>query len=95
MRAFGPPLSSFTTTAHELHRVRRGALAPFFSRASVTALAPTIDSAVARLVGRLAEVRGSGEVVNLGDAFMALTNDVICGYAFGSASGFLDREAFA
>lgn len=74
--------------------MRRAALAPFFSRASVAGLADTtIGPAVGRLVERLEGLRG--EVVDLGDAFMALTNDVICAYAFGAPSGFLEREAFA
>ena len=57
-------------------------------------LAPMIGANVASLLERL-EGAKKGEAVCLGDAFMALTKDVICAYAFGSAGGELGKEGFA
>lgn len=95
MKAFGATTSTFATESHELHRVRRGALAPFFSKASVYQLEPTVQSVVNKLVSRLEAIRGSGAVVNLIDAFAALTADVILHYAFASPYCFMDNADFA
>lgn len=76
MNGFGPTFPSFSTVGHDLHRIRRGALAPFFSKASVTQLEPTVQAVIAKLVSRLGGLQGSGTPVNLIDAYSALTNDV-------------------
>ena len=39
---FGMPESSFNTVHADLHKIRRGALAPFFSRRSINALESTL-----------------------------------------------------
>ena len=76
MRAFGPTVAGFSTESHELHRIRRGALAPAFSKASVTQLEPTVQAIIGKLISRLTKLQGSGTPVNLIDAYSALTNDV-------------------
>lgn len=40
VRGFGPTLYTFATVGHEFHRTRRGAVAPFFSKALVQNLEP-------------------------------------------------------
>ncbi len=76
MRGFGPTVASVSTVSHDLHRIRRGTLAPFFSKASVEQLEPTVQAAIAKLVTRLKGLQGSGTPINLIDAYSALTNDV-------------------
>lgn len=76
MKGFGPTVASFSTVSHDLHRIRRGALAPLFSKASVVRLEPTVQAVIAKLVSRLQGLQGSGTPVNLIDAYSALTNDV-------------------
>ncbi len=73
---FGLTGASFSTVNHDLHRIRRGALAPFFSKASVVQLEPTVQAAIAKFVLRLKGLQGSGTPINLIDAYSALTNDV-------------------
>ncbi len=95
MRGFGPTISTFATEDHDLHRTRRGALAPFFSKASVYQLEPSVQAIVTKLGSRLETIQGSGTVVNLIDVFTSLTADIICQYAFASPYGFMDRPDFA
>jgi cytochrome P450 len=79
VRGFGPTVASFSTVSHDLHRIRRGALAPFFSKASVAQLEPTVQAVIAKFVLRLKGLQGSGTPINLIDAYSALTNDVRTG----------------
>lgn len=86
--------SSFSTIPHELHRLRRGALNPFFSARSVSKLEPLIRSKVDKLSSRLSALAKSGEVVRLDVAFMALTMDIICDYSFALDPKYLDEADF-
>lgn len=86
--------SSFSTVPHDLHRLRRGALNPFFSVRSVVRLEPLVRSKVEKLLARFAGVAASGEIVRLDAAFMALTMDIICDYAFASDRRYLDEADF-
>ena len=95
MKGFGPTISSFATEGHELHRTRRGALAPYFSKVSVYQLEPTVQSVVNKLVSRLEAIQGSGTVINVIDVFTALTADIIGDYAFALPYDFIDNPDFA
>ncbi|KAF2139285.1 uncharacterized protein K452DRAFT_328197 [Aplosporella prunicola CBS 121167] len=88
--------SVFSTVTHELHRMRRTALNPYFSKQSITKLAPaTIIPAIEKMCHRLEGFRESKEPVNLEAAFVSLTTDIITDYSFGKSYGFLDRPGFA
>jgi cytochrome P450 len=78
------------TVEHDLHRIRRGAMNRYFSKASVQRLEPLIQSTVNVLVRRLLEYRGSGTPVNLMAAYTCFTNDVVAEYAFGRPYHFLE-----
>jgi cytochrome P450 len=91
---FGTSLASVGTVQHDLHRVRRSALNPFFSKSAVVKLEPIIQAHVDRLVERLRGFTGTSKPVNLNDAFTALSADVIGAYAFGKSYHFLDAEDF-
>ena len=95
MKGFGATWSAFATESHELHRTRRGALAPFFSKASVYQLEPTVQTIVDKLVSRLDAIRGSGTVINLVDVFVSLTADIIVQYAFAKPYNLIDSPDFA
>ncbi|KAM0805978.1 cytochrome P450 [Usnea florida] len=95
MKGFGPTWSTFATESHELHRTRRGALAPFFSKASVYQLEPTVQTIVEKLESRLNAIRGSGTVINLVDVFVSLTADIIVQYAFAKPYNLIDSPDFA
>ena len=95
MRGFGPGQYIFGTIPHELHRTRRGAVAPFFSKALVTQLEPSVQTMVDKLVSRLQDLKGSGTVINLIKVYPCLTADIICQYAFASPYGYLDAPELA
>jgi cytochrome P450 len=61
------------TADHDLHRVRRSALAPFFSKASTRKLQHIIDGRVQSLVASF-QRREGGEPFEIKHAFAALTN---------------------
>ena len=91
---FGTSQAAVGTTSHELHRVRRAGLNPFFSKRSVVRLEPVLHANVNRLCDRLRDFAGTGQAVNLSDAFTCLSADVIGSYAFGRSYAFLDTPDF-
>ena len=95
MKGFGPTIATFSTESHELHRTRAAALAPFFSKASVYQLEPSVQSIVDQLVARLRTIQGTGSNVNMVDVFTSLTGDVISQYAFARPFGFMQSPDFA
>jgi cytochrome P450 len=90
----GAPRSAFSTVEHDVHRMRRGALNPFFAKRSVVHLEPRIQDRVTTLCDRLAECLTSGEVVRLDVAFMALTMDVITEYCYGTSYNYIAEPDF-
>jgi len=79
-RGLDAPLSLGGTIAHEVHRHRRDALKPFFSKDNATKLEPLIRDKVDSLCKR---IPGSEQPIVLSNAFMALTVDIIREFAFG------------
>lgn len=70
-KAFGADESTFATTGHDVHRVRRAALNPFFSKAQVRKLQPVIRERVGAMLERFEGARERGEVLRLDVAFAA------------------------
>ena len=94
--------SIFGTVQHDHHRVRRGALAPFFSKKSISAIEPLIQSKVDLLCAALGEYAPGGtdesrrgKEIELGVAYMSLTLDIISHYAFGKSYGLLLLPGFS
>ena len=76
-KQFGTPGAMFSTTGHDQHKARRGALNRFFSMASVRRLQPVIEERVDTLVERLRgfkDVEGSEGVIKIDYAYAAFTN---------------------
>ena len=65
--------AAFTTLDHDLHRLRRGAFAQFFSRGRVLELQPLVLEKVELLRESMLKRAGTGELVDLRDASGALT----------------------
>jgi cytochrome P450 len=86
--------SGFSTVPHDLHRLRRGAMNPFFSARSVVQLEPLIKSKVEKLSERFRGIATTHEIVRLDVAFMALTMDIICDYSFANDRKYLDEPDF-
>ena len=87
-----PRGSTAFTADHDLHRKRRAAMGPHFSKRSIQSLEPLIMEKVSKLVDRVREVAGSGKIVNMSAAYAALTMDVISRYSFGQSMGNLEKE---
>ena len=92
---FGLRSSLLVTESHELHRIRRGALAHYFSVQSLRKLEPGVQSQIDKMVSRLHGLKGSGTAINLLDLFASLTGDIIGQYAFAQPYGFLDDPDFS
>ncbi|MCJ1384873.1 hypothetical protein MMC17_007991 [Xylographa soralifera] len=92
--AFGNSSSIISTIPHNLHKMRRSSLNPFFSQKSVIEYAGSIQSCVDKLCARLEEFSSSKHPIDLKIAFSALTGDVISLYSFGKAYNSLDNPEF-
>lgn len=79
---FGPYPAAIGTVGHDLHRVRRGALNPFFSKRSVYELVPFVENIIENISYRFELAALTGEAVNLKYAYAALTLDIINEYCF-------------
>ena len=90
----GAPTSGFSTVPHNLHRLRRSAVNPFFSKRSVYQTEELIVSKIETLCRRFEAAIKTGEVVRLDAAYMALTMDIITHYSFGASYNYLDEDDF-
>lgn len=70
----GLPQSAFGTPDHNLHRMRRGAMNPYFSKAKVRVLQSRIESSLNNLLVRFQEFQESGKPMTVSLAYAALTN---------------------
>ena len=87
--------SMFGTVAADVHRKRRAALNPFFSRRSIGEIEPVIHDRIDRLCDNLERHVDSPEPVELHMAFMALSLDLISYHAFGTSLGLLHEPPAA
>ncbi|OCK73084.1 cytochrome P450 [Lepidopterella palustris CBS 459.81] len=87
----GNPQASFGTIRSDVHRVRRGALSPFFSLKAVAKFYPHVQSIVNRLMQRMELCSERDEPIPLFYAYRCMTVDIISEYVFGHQMGMLDR----
>lgn len=74
-RTLPVPLSVGGTIQHELHRKRREALNPFFSKKSVQSLGPMIARKAELLCKRLDDHLNSQIPINLSEVYFAFANE--------------------
>ncbi len=74
MSGLGVPGATLMTCNHDHHRLRRSALNPFFSKASVRSLQPLLDSKMDQFIERFKDFQQTGDVMVLNHAFAAFTN---------------------
>lgn len=91
---FGRADSAFGTVPHAVHRRRRAAMNPYFSKQSVAKLEPMIGQVVEKLCRRFDQARETGETINLHYAFAAVAVDVITKYSFSRSYGCVDAPDF-
>ena len=74
-RTLPVPLSVGGSLQHDLHRKRREALNPFFSKKSVVELGPMISRKVDLLCNRLEHHLSSQIPISLSDLYFAFSNE--------------------
>jgi hypothetical protein len=86
--------SIFTTASHELHRIRRAPLNPFFSKKRISDFQPVIRGKIDILCGKIRNYAETGGVFALNRAWTAFAGDVITEYVFGSSYEHLESPDF-
>jgi cytochrome P450 len=94
-RMLGLPQSTFQTTSHELHRIRRRPITKFFTSAAMTRAESIINANLQILIARLEQYKEAGRSVNLSDALRCLSTDNISEYVLPQSPGLLRRPEFA
>lgn len=95
VRRFGVHESTFTAIHPEVHRTRRAAIAPFFSKKSVLGLTHVIHETIEKLCARIEKCRREKNPVPMTLAYDALTTDIINEYAIAVSTNFMDQPDFA
>jgi len=85
-------MSTSGTVDHDLHRLRREALHPFFSKNTISRFEPVIQEKISHLVSYFDKAQASGKPVNLSDLYYGLARDVVFECSFGMKSTILEDE---
>ncbi|RYN45562.1 hypothetical protein AA0114_g8885 [Alternaria tenuissima] len=88
--AFGMEYASFTSCPNELHRLRRGPLNKFFSRAAVLELQNIVKEKADKLCDLITRNSKAGEMLDIHHGCRALSVDVITQYMFNKSYALLD-----
>jgi hypothetical protein len=94
-RGFAVPEAAGMTVEHEVHRKRRGAMNPFFSKASIVANMSTIQEKLTVMCERLDRVAGSREVLDLESIYLAVTTDVLTQCSYGWSYDYVHNPEWA
>jgi cytochrome P450 len=87
--------AAFGTSDYELHRVRCKAQQAYFTQDAVARFEPVIGTITLKLCKRLEEFEGTGQPVNLSNAFRSLATDVVTEFSFQKSHNLLDEPDFA
>lgn len=88
---FNMPHATFSTADSESHRIRRAAIAPFFSKNKVRDQNRLIQNVVDRISQRLsAEWSGTARVIDLMEMWGCMTSDVITELVFARPKNFVN-----
>lgn len=92
---FNNPTAAFTTAEHHIHRVRRSALNPFFSKRRITQHAPNIQAHMERLCERVRnEYLDRDNILQVNNMWGAFTSDLIVNYCFEKPYDFILNPDF-
>jgi cytochrome P450 len=90
----GPTDMTAISTGHDAHRHLRMPLEKLFARHSILRIEPRVILRTEKLCARLESYGGSGEAVNLTNAFSSLTTDIISSVIFEEPSDYLSDPDF-
>jgi len=88
--ALGMKYASFSTCPNEQHRLRRGPLNKFFSRAMVLELQNIVQEKADKLCALVSKKSAAGEATDIHHGFRAVSIDVITDYGFNNCYDLLD-----
>ncbi|EKG16951.1 Cytochrome P450 [Macrophomina phaseolina MS6] len=88
---FPDPSSTFSTMPNDLYRLRRSAISKPFSANAIDRMEPLLHEKVKKLFSRLDGLRNTGEAVDIGVAFRALTMDIASAYVLPSSRDYLEQ----
>jgi cytochrome P450 len=88
------PLSVAATIPHDLHRQRRAALNPYFSKQSIRRLEPIIQRVLEDLLRRMDQCGQKNSPANMSLMLRAVTHDIITEYSFGENESYITMEDF-
>lgn len=86
----GIPDSTMSTINCETHRIRRGALAPFFSSANVHSYSPIVITRIEKMSRILHGAESNGEVLELRRLFWCMLTDIVTAITFPEGMSLLD-----
>lgn len=78
LAGFGLPDAVLGTEDHDVHRMRRAALAPYFSTKAIGSMEPVLHEKLEMLAGRIAEVKGTEEPIDIEAAVMRSVGLSVC-----------------
>ncbi|KAK5119639.1 hypothetical protein LTR85_007468 [Meristemomyces frigidus] len=94
-RANGSKGSVASSVPHDLHRARRTAINPFFSKRAVMQLEDSVRNKVGLMCRKITDLARTESVVDIGTVLTALTLDVISEYCYDESYGCLEQPGFA
>ncbi|KAI0192310.1 cytochrome P450 [Xylaria flabelliformis] len=92
---FNNPKSAFATSDHALHRLRRGALNPFFSKRAISERAQNIQKQMDVVCERLrTEFQNTDRILIVNEMWGCWTTDIITEYCFERRYDFIRERNF-
>ncbi|KAI9931714.1 hypothetical protein AWENTII_001649 [Aspergillus wentii] len=91
---FGYMDTAFSTVDHDVHRPRRKAISPYFSKSKVREAEPIIEKLVNRLCDRLTDFQNTNTPVDIAAALSCFLADAISEYTIGKPLHLLDDPSF-
>lgn len=92
---FDLPGATFSAVDYKLHRRRRAALNPFFSKSQINKLQPMLTYMIDKLCQRIDECRRTGHPMPMRHVYMCFTTDVVTLYAVNRSWNHLDSPDFS
>ncbi|KAI0970361.1 cytochrome P450 [Xylaria arbuscula] len=92
---FNNELATFATAEHRVHRTRRAAINPFFSKRKIAQHSPNIQNIMDKLCERVkTEFLQNGNVLNLSNMWGAFNGDIVVGYCLEKSYDFIMKPDF-
>lgn len=82
------------TPEHDIHRMKRGKVASFFSRSNLDRLESLLQNVLKNTFAVIDRKKGTGEPMSLRNAFRSYASDIVCGFCFPDGTGLLRLRIF-